>query len=141
MLFDSEIGTLGYHYGSIQTTVSQKHFWEPLQTELGYRIISIEYMGMWPGFEHQQSRYAIQLRKVAPPSGVAPFDLTKAEELSEPHFRREVYPWIYVGCALIIACLLAALATYIFYVRKSPGRAKIEVTPYPSPRPTIDSCH
>merc|ERR1711964_392204 len=120
MLQDNEVGTLGWHYGSIQATISQKLFWEALEDELGYRIISVDYMGMWSGFEPhtfptkgstgQGSRYAIQLRKMAnAPSGVKPVDLAAAIKVSTPTAHRELYPWIILASVLALLSAFAAL--------------------------------
>merc|ERR1712098_21977 len=119
MLMDDEIGTLGYNYGSIQLTISQKKFWEALQHELGYRVVSVEYMGMWPGFEHQKSRYAIQLRKVEPTPDTTPVDLTPAKEVSIPSAFKQVRPYIIFFSVSAAVLLCVALAVWFLCVKGS----------------------
>merc|ERR1711964_289848 len=101
-----------------------KKFWEALQAELGYEIISIEYMGMWPGYG-QRSRYAIQVRKNparppgTPPLAVALTDLTAAELVSKPSACREARFYIVLLSIVAVFFALVTLATYFFCARKS----------------------
>jgi len=114
MLFDNEKAPIGYHYGSIQLAISQEHFWEALQTELGYMIISIEYMGTWSHFAPQKSRYAIQLRKVTDtPCSADVTDLSEAERVATPEAWREVLSYLWVP--IVIVFLLLGSAAGIYY--------------------------
>merc|ERR1711964_507679 len=120
VLLDDEVGTLGYNYGSVTLTISQTHFWEALADELGYAIISIDYMGMWPGFGGQRSRYAIQLRKLKhQPTVVQVTDLTAAEKVSVPTPGRQCYEWILLASGIGVLCICVALAIYFRYMRKA----------------------
>lgn len=107
LLFDNKKHSLGYRYGSIQLAISQKHFWEALQAELGYTIIAVDYMGTWDGFHGQRSRYAIQLRKNKMAGTGKKTDLSKAVSDASCCSMREYFG--YLKWPIVIVLVLVAL--------------------------------